>query len=49
MFEKNMRLILDDHIQIDVDQFKAMQKEYRQFLKQKLSEDSSTSFKEFAS
>ena len=47
MFEKNLALILAEHVKIDVDQFKAMEKEFRSVLKEHLSSESATSFSDF--
>jgi hypothetical protein len=38
MFERNLDLILNKHIMIDLDQFSAMEKEYRCLLRDKLSD-----------
>ena len=38
MFVKNLRLILDGHVRIDLDQFSVMEKEYRQLLREHIEE-----------
>ena len=47
MFEKNFKLIQGEHIMIEIEQFKTMEREFRQILRNELSEDLVSDFKEF--
>ena len=47
MFQKNLVLILDGHIKIDVEHFKAMQTEFKSVLRKELDADIVEKFKEF--
>jgi len=44
---KNLDLILDEHIKIDGEHYKSLDKEYRQVLKKELSEEESEPYTEF--
>lgn len=47
IFEKNFKLISGEHIQIEIDQFNQMEREFRAFLRDKLSKEMVGEFKEF--
>ena len=47
MFLKNLKLILAEQIKINVDQFKALQTEFKQVLKHELDTEKADEFKEF--